>query len=264
MYTENDHSFVICAYKENPFLEDTIKSLKMQTLKSNIFLTTSTPNDYILNLCKKYDIKYFINKCPKNAGTDWNYGFDNTPTPLVTLAHQDDIYEPDFLKETIKYFNQHEDVIIAFTNYYEIRNHKTVFKNRLLKIKRLMNMPFKFSVLQKSKFLRRRNLSIGCSICCPAVTYNKKITGKSIFDTKYINSCDYKTWCDLAELNGRFIYIDKPLIGHRIYAESATSKNLGENIRKKEDFEIMSMYWPKFIAKVINNIYSISEKSNDL
>lgn len=128
----------------------------------------------------------------------------------------------------------------------------------------MMLAPLKKDKNQSSKFIRRRILSIGCPICCPAATYNKVRAGKSIFDTNYINSCDYKTWCDLAELNGEFIYIDKPLLGHRIYAESATSKNLGENIRKKEDLEIMSLYWPKFIANGINSVYALSEKSNKL
>ena len=36
---------------------------------------------------------------PKNAGTDWNFAYDNAPTQLVTLAHQDDIYKPEYLEE---------------------------------------------------------------------------------------------------------------------------------------------------------------------
>ena len=43
----NDHTFAICAYKESPYLEECIKSLKNQTIKSNILIATSTPNDYI-------------------------------------------------------------------------------------------------------------------------------------------------------------------------------------------------------------------------
>ena len=43
----NDHTFAICAYKESPYLEECIKSLKNQTIKSNILIATSTPTDYI-------------------------------------------------------------------------------------------------------------------------------------------------------------------------------------------------------------------------
>lgn len=263
-FNENDHSFVICAYKENPHLEDTIKSLLNQTVKSNIYLSTSTPNDYIKNICEKYKIKMFINPNPKSAGSDWNYAYNSVTTNLVTIAHQDDVYEPTFLEETLEKMNGIDDVIICYSDYYELKMGKREDTNTLLKIKRIMNWPLKFKFFTKSKFVRRRILSFGCPICCPAVTFNKKYAGEDVFDIHYINSCDYKTWCDLAEHKGRFIYLDKPLIAHRIYAESATSKNLEDKIRQKEDLEIFSLYWPRWVAKLINKIYASSEKSNKI
>ena len=39
------HTFVICAYKESAYLEECILSLKQQTVKSNIIMITSTPNN---------------------------------------------------------------------------------------------------------------------------------------------------------------------------------------------------------------------------
>ena len=46
-FTEDDHTFVICAYKESAFLEECIESLEKQNKKSKILLATSTPNYYI-------------------------------------------------------------------------------------------------------------------------------------------------------------------------------------------------------------------------
>ena len=48
-----DHTFAICAYKESEYLEECIKSIKKQSLKSNIIMVTSTPNDFIKNMAKK-------------------------------------------------------------------------------------------------------------------------------------------------------------------------------------------------------------------
>ena len=264
MFTNKDHSFVICAYKENPHLEDTIKSLLNQTVSSKVYISTSTVNEHIQGLCEKYDLELFVNKYPKNAGVDWNWAYNSTPTSLVTIAHQDYIYEKDFLEKTLEAIKKKDDFIIAFTNYYEIKKGERVDRNLLLNIKHCMNYAMSISMFQKSKFVRKRSLSVGCAICCPAVTFNKLYAGDSIFDTNFINSCDYKTWCDLAKKQGRFIYIKEKLIGHRIYAESATSKNLSENIRKKEDQEILMQFWPKSVAKLINKIYSQSEKSNEV
>ena len=71
MFNRNNHSFVICAYKENPHLEMTIQSLLNQTIKSKVFISTSTPNDHIKGLCEKYGLELFVNPSPKNAGADF-------------------------------------------------------------------------------------------------------------------------------------------------------------------------------------------------
>lgn len=264
MYTGKDHTFVICAYKENPYLEETIQSLKGQSVKSQIILSTSTPNAYLEEMCRKHNIKMVVNPNPHLAGDDWNYGYSAADTELVTLAHQDDIYEKDFLKVTLEYLNKRkkQDVIIAFTDYYELKQGKRVDTNKLLKIKRVMNWPLSIPCFRGSKFVRRRTLSVGCAICCPAVTYVKKNAGEKIFDTTYKNSCDYMTWVTLADKEGAFIYVPRLLLGHRIYAESATTRNLEENIRKKEDLQIMCRFWPKPVARFINYLYAQSEKSN--
>ena len=57
-----DHTFAICAYKESEYLEECIKSIKKQSLKSNIIMVTSTPNDFIKNMAKKNDIVLYINE----------------------------------------------------------------------------------------------------------------------------------------------------------------------------------------------------------
>lgn len=264
MYSGKNHTFVVCAYKENPYLEKTIKSLENQTVKSKIILSTSTPNEHIKTICKKHNIDWYVNPKPHLAGDDWNYGYEKAETELVTVAHQDDIYEPNFLEETLKAINsiKEDNVTIAFTDYYELKLGKKVYTNTLLKIKRIMNFPLKSKFLAKRRFIRRMTLSVGCAICCPAVTYVKKNAGHNVFDTKYKNSCDYKTWVNLANKKGTFVYIPKKLLAHRIYAESATTLNLSENIRQKEDFEIMCEFWPKPIARFINKIYAKSEDSN--
>ena len=42
-----EHTFVIPAYKDSPYLESCIQSLLNQTMKGEIVLTTSTPSLFI-------------------------------------------------------------------------------------------------------------------------------------------------------------------------------------------------------------------------
>lgn len=266
MYTALDHTFVICAYKENPYIEGTILSLKAQRELGSILLSTSTPSSYLEDVCTKYDIEMIVNDHPHLAGDDWNYGYDHASTPLVTLAHQDDYYEPEYLEKYLKELNRYKDgdVSLLFSDYYELRNGQAIRSNHLLDIKRVMNKPFSSRRVNGSIFLKRRLLSLGCSICCPSVMLVKSVAGSNVFDTHYRNSCDYKTWVDLASKDGRFVYVPEQLMGHRIYEESATSLNLGENIRRGEDLEILCSLWPFFVAGAVNALYARSEKSNQL
>ena len=53
-YKGKDHTFVICAYKESAYLEECILSLKRQSVKSHLIMVTSTENDFIKEMAKKY------------------------------------------------------------------------------------------------------------------------------------------------------------------------------------------------------------------
>lgn len=266
MYEAKDHTFVVCAYQENPFLEETVLSLKKQTTLGTIILSTSTPNDYVQRICQKHKIEMIVNPLPRLVGDDWNYGYDNVSTALVTMAHQDDYYEPNYLAKMLKTLNLYGDneVALLFSDYYEMRDEGIVTNSTLLNIKRAMNGFLRPKLFNKSIFVKRRVLSFGCSICCPSVLLVKAVAGKSVFDTNYINSCDYKTWIDMASKEGRFVYVPEPLVGHRIYRESSTTKNIDENIRQGEDQEILGLLWPKSIARIIYSFYERSQQSNHL
>jgi len=268
-FSSNDHVFVICAYKENQYLKECIRSLKEQSCKSNIIMVTSTPNNYIQEQCNIFEIPLFINinNTTNNMASNWNFAYQQMSNKrLLTIVHQDDIYEPDYLSQILKIANKVQNALILYTDYYEMREKAEGFikqyHNRLLNIKRIMNFPLLFSVLQRSKWIRRFFLSFGNPICCPSVTYIKANLPKSLFDTNF-NACDYKAWAMISKINGAFVYCPKRLVGHRIYKESTTSTTIANNIRKKEDLEILSEFWPKSITRIIYFFYKKAEKSND-
>ena len=101
MYTPQDHTFAVCAYGESPYLEECILSLKEQTLSTNILLATSTPNKLIQSLCEKYNIPMHINPGPGGIAGDWNFAVSVCTTPLVTMAHQDDLYKPSYAEHML-------------------------------------------------------------------------------------------------------------------------------------------------------------------
>ena len=260
-YSAQDHVFVICAYKENPFLPECIESLLSQKVKSNIIVVTSTPNDHINELCQKNNLPLHINTGEKGMAHDRNFAFEICKTKkLITLAHQDDIYEPDYLELILKQINKSKKPLIAYTDYYEIRGDNKLTSNRILKIKRIMNFMFKFRFVQSSKRFRRIILAFGDPICCPSVTFALENLDIPLFDTSFKNGCDYKTWADISKLKGEFIYIPELLLGHRIYPDSATTENIGDKSRSNEDFIVISSFWPGWIAKILSRFYRKAER----
>ena len=69
-------------------------------------------------------------------------------------------------------------------------------------------------------------------------------------------------WEKLSRKEGSFIYISKFLMGHRISEETTTTEIIRAGIRTKEDNIMYRKFWPKIIAKILTNIYKLSEKNN--
>lgn len=258
------HTFVVCAYKESAYLENCIKSLLRQTVQSEIIVSTATPNAFIQGICKKYDLPLRINNGVKGLAGDWNFAYSQADTPLITLAHQDDLYERKYTEHMISAYEKHKDALILFSDYSEYRNGKRVSNNTNLRIKKMLLVPLRVSAFTKSRFVRRRVLSLGNPICCPAVTFVKDALEAPVFEVGMSSNSDWQAWERLSKEKGAFVYIPKPLMAHRIHEASTTSEIIGDNKRQAEDLEVLCRFWPTPIAKMIGKVYAKSENSNEL
>lgn len=258
------HTFVICAYKESPYLGECIRSLLGQSVKSRILMVTSTPNDSIRRTAEKYNIPLIINEGEGGIVQDWNFAYKQADTPYVTIAHQDDVYFPEYTEQMLGQMKKERRPLIWFSDYAEIRNGKIVRKNKLLQTKRLMLILLRVRAFWKSRFIRRRVLSFGCPICCPSVTFARENLPKTVFQVGFRSAEDWQAWERLSKLKGSFIYNKGIFVGHRIHQDSETSHILQDNQRQKEDYTMFCKFWPKWIARILTKAYSESEKSNEL
>lgn len=259
-----EHTFVICAYKESPYLENCIDSLLSQSVKSYIIMATSTPNDYIIAVADKYKIPLFVKDGLSDIADDWNFAYSKVTTPYLTIAHQDDIYLSNYTEHVIKEFNRAERPLIYFSDYGELRNGKVVTNNKLLNIKRIMLFPMRTRIFFSNIWVRRRILSLGSPICCPSVAYARGNLPNQIFNTGFRSNEDWEAWEKISRLQGEFIFDKEILIYHRIHEESETSSIINDGQRSHEDMEMYRKFWPKPIARWLTKLYASGQKSNEL
>ena len=264
MYKPSDHTFAICAYGESAYLEDCIKSLRGQSIKTNTIMCTSTPNSAICQLAKDYNIQLYVNANAEGIASDWNFALASAKTPLVTIAHQDDIYCSKYAENILEYANHAKMPLLLFSDYDELRNGVQTRDIPMIKVKRAMLRALIPSTRWGSMFLRRRILSFGSPICCPAVTYVIPNLVNPLFSKGMRGGLDWEAWERVSKLVGEFVYIPKALLLHRIHDQSETTALIKSNARSSEDLEMFKRFWPYPIACVLNFIYGLSRKSNSL
>lgn len=261
MSNQSIHTFCVLAYNESPYLEECIESVLRQDYPSQVLIATSTPNSHITKLAKEYDLTVKANHDATGIGADFDFAIRSGDTKLVTIAHQDDVYDSGFSQAVVDAYNKHPESLIIFPDYYELRLGERVEQNTLLKVKHFLLWPLRFTS-GKSKFMKRMTLRFGDPICCPAVTFNTTKVKTPLFDNEMKNDVDWHAWEVLSKKKGNFTFIDRKLMGHRIHAESATTQNIKNRTRTEEDYQILQRFWPKWIARKIAKLDARSEKSN--
>lgn len=261
--TYKNHTWVICAYGESPFLLECIRSLWRQTIASKILIATSTPNQTINSIAQRYQIPVFVNTGEHGITQDWNFAISCAKTRYVTIAHQDDIYEPTYLEKALNSLSGARHPLIFFSDYYEIRDGEKVSSNRNLRIKRVMLLPFRSRLLQNSVLVRRAVLSLGSPIDCPSVTYViPNLPEGDLFDSSYRVAQDWEAWERFSKLDGTFVFHPNLLMGHRIHEESTTTELIADQTRTKEELSIFRRFWPEWIAKLLEKYYQKGQESN--
>jgi len=256
-----NHTFVIPAYKESPYLEECVKSLQSQTVKSKILITTSTPSEFLNTISVKYEIPLIVNPERKGIVQDWNFAFSLADTDHVTLAHQDDVYCVDYAEKCMKKAEKHPGNLIIFTGYSELYGSEKVSNNLLLIIKRILLLPYFFTDNIDNKVIKKSLLLFGSPISCPGVMYNKKNLKDFSFDEKFTVNMDWNAWIELAGRKGSFVYEKRTLFLHRIHEEAETSKAFSDSRRNDEDLVLFKKMWPDIIARLLAKLYSLSYRT---
>jgi glycosyltransferase involved in cell wall biosynthesis len=254
------HAFAICAYGESPYLEACIRSLKAQTVKSEIIICTSTPSDFLRRIARRYEIPIYVRTGEPGIGRDWNYAYEaaSLQADLVTLAHQDDIYLRNYTETLLKMKNRYPDMSLFTTGSVTARDRELAQPGMIEHVKSLLRLPLVFPWLNACRGVKRAAITLGNPIICPSCTYDPAMCGHEPFDEEHKFVLDWKLLEKLADRDGRWIYVRKPLIIYRVHSDAATGQCIADHTREREESEMFDRLLPAPVAWAVKHLYRVS------
>lgn len=250
-----DHAFVVMAYGDSPFLPHCLASIAVQSHRSHALITTSTPSDYIHEAGRRAGTPVIVN--PERAGiaADWNFALRAADARHVTLAHQDDVYQPAFLARSLGLLEASRTAVLAFTGYYEIDDHGRRRRSRISLAKHALEGAILGSDEAPTPRRLKRFLSFGNPLPCSSVTFDRERLGDFAFSEAFKSNLDWDAWLRLLEGGARFVRTRDRLVGRRHNPLTATAALTREGVRRAEDEIIFRRLWPRPLADLIAFAY---------
>ncbi len=249
------HTFVICAYKESPYLEACIRSLKRQTDQSRILVCTSTPNPYIASMAKRYGLPLFIREGESDIQADWNFAYGQARTRLVTLAHQDDRYHKDYARYVRRCWERYPDTTVFMSDCTVVKDGRPRRPGLVALVKRALRLPLRLHGAAGWAWVKKAALVFGNPVVCPSCTYDKEALGEPLFASSLKFALDWDTMWTLASRPGRFYCEERPLLEYRVHAGSETKRCMEDHRRSREEMAMYAKIWPKPIARLLMCFY---------
>ena len=212
------HTFVVPAFGEPPWLERCLQSLRQQTVPSRILITTSTPNAYLSATADRLQIPMVVNPISAGIASDWNFALKHADSEWVSLAHQDDWYEADFLESSLNVADRIESIILVFTAATESREGSSDSGTNPRIKRAICAVTFLSQPLIRATLRKRLLLSFGNPIPCPSVMLNTRVLPTFRFPDGWRSNLDWIAWLQLAGEPGAFAYVPRALVHRTLHA----------------------------------------------
>jgi len=226
---------------------------------------SSTPSADLHSFAKSQCLRLHINPQRVDIATDWNFALAAARTTFVTLAHQDDLFEPEYVARLLAAMQRHPKVLVSFCDYTEHSPRGERPTNINLRIKRaLCQRAFGRRECITSARDKERLLSLGNPICCPSVMFDRSALPDFRFPGGFRTNLDWMAWLELARRPGGFVYVREKLVSKGIHDESETTATIANRERQREDRAIFGALWPRPVAAALAAVYRLGYRANRL
>lgn len=253
------HSFVVPTHGASTFLDECLHSLASQSELSPIVVSTSTPFPGIEAMASRYGATLRVHAGPGGIGADWNHALRCAETKWVTLAHQDDVYSPEYVGTMLNAVASVPDATFAISLADELRGSRLCRHPLNMLVKRILTeIAFMGRRRVSSRASKRRLLSFGNPIVCPSVMINVDRAKGFGFREDLESNLDWEAWLRLAEGDGSFVLSRRRLVAQRVHESAATTRLVQSNTRAVEDIEMFRQLWPAPVAQSLAWAYRLS------
>lgn len=251
------HCFAVAAYGESEYLPYLLNSLKNQSVESKVIICTSTPNKFITECSARFGYPVYVRNGHHGLKEDWNFAYEEGSrlAPLVTIAHQDDLYFPDYTKALLNAYHVFPDMSLFCCRYDTIDGEGNTIPGTSEWVKRILRWRLRDHSKAHKKGVKLSALKYGNGIGCPTCTYNVSYCPAPLFRNDYKFVIDWETLVRLAKEPGRFIVIEKSLMAYRIHPGAETMRNIENHNRELEEEEMFKKLHPAPIAALLMHFY---------
>jgi hypothetical protein len=250
------HGFAVLAYRDSPFLESCVRSLVSQSSGSGVLISTSTPSPHIDRIAGRYGVPVIVSPGPSGIGPDWNFALRQGDWPMITLAHQDDLYDPEFARRSVEALSS-SDAAIAFTGHREISDDGAPSTTRVIRAKHLLTAMATGGRPRLGPMRRWALLAFGNPVACSSVTFHRERLGAFRFDEGLRSNLDWAAWWELHRRGLAFAFASEPLVLRRYNDLSATAGLLRNGTRLEEDRLMFRRIWPRPAAECLGAAYRL-------
>ena len=251
----HDYAAVILAYGDSPFLEGCLASWAAQTRPVQRLIATSTPSAFIDAAAARFGVPVIVNPDGGGIAQDWNFGLTASDARYVTLAHQDDVYDPRFAEQTLAAFAAEPGAAACFTRYQEIDDAGAPTGSKISRIKGLIESTILGDRTTVRGARMRAYLSFGNPLPCSSVTFDRHKLPDFAFSPQLKSNLDWDAWLRLCRQGVVFARVPARLVGRRHNELTETSRLIKSGRRAQEDLTLFRRLWPPPLAELIAWLY---------
>jgi len=224
-----------------PFLRPALESLLQQTASDfRLVLVDDGSADESIAVARSTAgdrIEILASDSPLGIAGNWNRCADLVETPYFCLAHQDDVYRPEFLARLIDALQRHPEAGMAHCRSEAIDAQGKPLDSGAERYKQ----HFWRQVASDDLAAHYERLWHGNFISCPAVVYRTAaFRDAGPFRTDLNFALDWEYWFRMLRSGHGIVDVDEPLLQYRRHATAATAAATHERWRFVEELQVLT------------------------